>query len=183
MLRSMIPWKRAKIPIPPPKREGYFAEATAVFCRCSSRELEVEKDESGRWRIPQRVVHELLPSRPPRKGTANGAFKARQEALEVSESPVETQLRMEPPEGARALGGLPRAYGGCREHLEGESLERERERADVERERAEALKLEVELLREQLAEASTSPRPSKNSPGTALMDDRRSWWRRFFGFR
>ena len=39
-----------------------------------------------------------------------------------------------------------------------ESLERERERADVERERAEALKLEVELPREQLAEASTSPR-------------------------
>jgi hypothetical protein len=55
-----------------------------------------------------------------------------------------------------------------------ESLERERERADVERERAEALKLEVELLREQLAEASTSPRHCENSPGTALMDDRRS---------
>ena len=57
--------------------------------------MEGEKAESGRWRIPQRVVHELLPSRPPRKGTANGAFKARQEVLEVSESPVETQLRME----------------------------------------------------------------------------------------
>ena len=146
--------------------------------------MEGEKDEPGRWRIPQRVVHELLPSRPPRKGTANGAFKARQEVLEVSESPVETQLRRR---GAlqRELGlleGLLELTAVAESTLR-EGLERERERADVECERAEALKLEVELLREQLAEASTSPRPSKNSPGTALMDDRRSWWRRFFGFR
>jgi hypothetical protein len=105
------------------------AEAGRILRRSNRRilqmlesgELEGEKDESGRWRIPQRVVHELLPSRPPRKGTANGAFKARQEVLEVSESPVEIQLRIGGPlEGARALGGPPRAYGGCREHLEGE---------------------------------------------------------------
>ena len=161
------------MPIPPPKREGYFAEATAVFCRCSSRELEGEKDESGRWRIPQRVVHELLPSRPPRKGTANGAFKARQEVLEVSESPVETQLRMDLQRELGRLEGLLELTAVAESTLR-ESLERERERADVERERAEALKLEVELLREQLAEASTSPRHSENFPGTALMDDRRS---------
>ncbi len=59
-----------------------------------SGELEGEKDESGRWRIPQRIIHELLPSRPARKGAANGSFKACQEALEISESAVETQLRM-----------------------------------------------------------------------------------------
>ena len=59
-----------------------------------SGELEGEKDESGRWRIPQRVIYELLPSRPPRKGTANGTSKASQEFLEVSESAVEIQLRM-----------------------------------------------------------------------------------------
>jgi hypothetical protein len=167
------------------------AEAGRILRRSNRRilqmlesgELEGEKDESGRWRIPQRVVHELLPSRPPRKGTANGAFKARQEVLEVSESPVETQLRMEALQ--RELGRLEGRLEltAVAESTLRESLERERERADVERERAEALKLEVELLREQLAEASTSPRPSKNSPGTALMDDRRSWWRRFFGFR
>ena len=47
-----------------------------------SGELEGEKDESGRWHIPQRVIHELLPSWPARKEAANGSFKARQEFLE-----------------------------------------------------------------------------------------------------
>lgn len=64
-----------------------------------------------------------------------------------------------------------------------ESLERERERADMERERAEALQLEAERLREQLVEVSSPQRPSKNALGTAPVEDRRSWWRRFFGFR
>ena len=64
-----------------------------------------------------------------------------------------------------------------------ESLERERERADMERERAEALQLEAERLREQLAEVSSPQRASKNALGTAPVEDRRSWWRRFFGFR
>lgn len=86
-----------------------------------SGELEGEKDESGRWRIPQRVIYELLPSRPPRKGTANGTFKASQEFLEVSESAVEIQLRIgSPPEEARSLIRSPGAYGCRREHLEGE---------------------------------------------------------------
>jgi hypothetical protein len=40
-----------------------------------------------------------------------------------------------------------------------ESLERERERADAEWENAEALQLELELLREQLAEASIPQKP------------------------
>jgi hypothetical protein len=64
-----------------------------------------------------------------------------------------------------------------------ECVELERERADAERERAEALQLKVERLREQLAEASTPQRPSENAPGTVPLEDRRSWWRHFFGFR
>jgi hypothetical protein len=63
-----------------------------------------------------------------------------------------------------------------------ESLEREREKADGERERAEALQLEVERLREQLAEANTSQKFSENAV-TVAEEVHRSWWRRFFGFR
>ncbi|CAA9435001.1 MAG: hypothetical protein AVDCRST_MAG80-842 [uncultured Rubrobacteraceae bacterium] len=166
------------------------AEAGRVLRRSNRRilqmletgELEGEKDESGRWRIPQRVIHELLPSRPPRKGTANGTSTARQEFLEVSESAVKIQLRMEALQ--RELGRLEGRLEltAVAESTMRESLERERERADAERERAEALQLEVERLQEQLAEASASQRPSESAPKTVSTEERRSWWRRFFGF-
>jgi hypothetical protein len=145
--------------------------------------LEGEKDESGRWRIPQRVIHELLPSRSPWKATANGTVTARQEFLEVSESAVEIQLRMEALQ--RELGRLEGRLEltAVAESTMRESLERERERADAERERAEALDLEVERLREQLAEASAPQRSSENVSDTVPTEERRSWWRRFFGFR
>jgi len=148
-----------------------------------SGELEGEKDESGRWRIPQRVIHELLPSRPPRKATNNGTFAAHQEFLEVSESAVEIQLRMEALQ--RELGRLEGRLEltAVAESTMRESLERERERADAERERAEALELEVERLREQLAEASAAQRSSENVSETVSVEEHRSWWRRFFGFR
>jgi hypothetical protein len=167
------------------------AEAGRILRRSNRRilqmlesgELEGEKDESGRWRIPQRIIHELLPSRPARKGTTNGGVKVRQEFLDVSESTIETQLRMEALQ--RELGRLEGRLEltAVAESTLRESLERERERADGERERAEALALEVERLQEQLAEASTAQGPSENVPGTVLVKDRRSWWRRFFGFR
>jgi hypothetical protein len=166
------------------------AEAGRILRRSNRRilqmletgELEGEKDESGRWRIPQRVIHELLPSRPPRKGTANGTFAARQEFLEVSESAIEMQLRMEALQ--RELGRLEGRLEltAVAESTMRESLERERERADAEREKAEVLQLEVERLREQLAEASVPQRPSESVPETGPVEDRRSWWRRFFGF-
>ena len=162
------------------------AEAGRILRRSNRRilqmletgELEGEKDESGRWRIPQRIIHELLPSRPPRKGNANGTFAARQEFLEVSESAVEVQLRMEALQ--RELGRLEGRLGltAVAESTMRESLERERDRADAERERAEALQLEVERLREQLAEASAAQR----APETVTTENRHSWWRRFFGF-
>ncbi len=167
------------------------AEASRILRRSNRRilqmleagELEGEKDESGRWRIPQRAVHELLPSRPPRKGSTNGTQAIRQDFLEVSESAVEMQLRME---------ALQRELGRLEGRLEltaeaestlRESLERERERADAERERAEALQLEAERLREQLAEARAPQWPSESAPEAVSVEDRRSWWRRFFGFR
>jgi hypothetical protein len=167
------------------------AEAGRILRRSNRRilqmlesgELEGEKDESGRWRIPQRIIHELLPSRPPRKGTANGTFKARQEFLEASESAVEIQVMMEALQ--RDLGRLEGRLEvtAVAESTLRESLERERERADAERERAETLQLEVERLREQLAEASTSQRTTEDASETVPTEDRRSWWRRFFGFR
>jgi hypothetical protein len=146
-------------------------------------ELEGEKDESGRWRIPQRVIHELLPNRRSRKGIANGTFAAGQEFLEVSESVVEMQLRMEALQ--RDLGRLEGRLEltAVAESTMRESLERERQRADAERESAEALQLEVEQLREQLAEASAPQRPSESAPEMVPAEERRSWWRRFFGFR
>ena len=55
-----------------------------------------------------------------------------------------------------------------------ESLERERERADAEWERADALQLELERLREQLAEASIPQKFPKNAPRTATVGERRS---------
>ena len=154
-----------------------------VLQMLESGELEGEKDESGRWRIPQRVIHELLPSRPPRKGTANGTFKASQEFLNVSESAVEIQLRVEALQ--RELGRLEGRLEltAVAESTLRESLERERERADAEWERTEALQLEIERLREQLAEASIAQKPPENAPETVPVGDRRSWWRRFFGFR
>ena len=175
-----------------PEEDTYTtAEAGRILRRSNRRilqmletgELEGEKDESGRWRIPQRVVHELLPSRPPRKGTANGTFTARQEFLEVSESAVEIQLRIEALQ--RELGRLEGRLEltAVAESTMRESLERERERADAERERTEALQLEAERLREQLAEARAPQRPSERALETVSVEDRRSWWRRFFGFR
>jgi hypothetical protein len=167
------------------------AEAGRILRRSNRRilqmlesgELEGEKDESGRWRIPQRVIHELLPSRPSRKGTANGTFTARQEFLEVSESAVEIQLRMEALQ--RELGRLEGRLEltAVAESTLRESLERERQRADAERESAEVLQLEVERLREQLAEANAAQRPSGSALEAVPVEDRRSWWRRFFGFR
>jgi hypothetical protein len=184
MLRYYDPMEREK--------DTYTtAEAGRILRRSNRRilqmiesgELEGEKDESGRWRIPQRVIHELLPSRPARRGASNGALKARQEFLEVSESDIETQLRMEALQ--RELGRLEGRLEltAVAESTLRESLERERERADGERERAEALELEVERLREQLAEANTSQRASEDAAVTAAEEVRRSWWRRFFSFR
>jgi excisionase family DNA binding protein len=42
-----------------------------VLQMLESGELEGSKNESGRWRIPQQAVHELLPSKPPRGEGAN----------------------------------------------------------------------------------------------------------------
>ena len=121
---------------------------------------------------PQRFIHDLLSSRPPRKGTANGTFKARQEFPEVSERAVEIQWRLE---------NLQRELGRLEGRLKLTPVAESTLRESLERKRAEALQLEVERLREQLAEASSSQIPSENAPETVPVKDRRSWWCRFFG--
>jgi hypothetical protein len=70
-----------------------------------------------------------------------------------------------------------------------ESLERERERADTQRGRTEEVQLEVERLRERLAEATartgsgdTASEAPKVSPANAEPRRERSWWKSFFGF-
>ena len=182
--------------------DTYSSSEAARILRKSNRrvlqmletgELEGSKNESGRWRIPQRAVHELLPSEPPKGEGANGTspetFAAHQEAREAGDGPVEMQLRMEALQ--RELGRLEvrMELAAEAESTLRESLERERERADVERERAEEFQLEVERLRERLAEATsrtaTRDTASETTEGASAKAEHRrerSWWKRFFGF-
>lgn len=89
-------------------------------------ELEGEKTPQGRWRIPQRAVHELLPTRTPR----NRGAGSHQEATGAAERSAELVERVE----ALALE-LGRAQGRLELTEQAEStlreqLQRERERAD-----------------------------------------------------
>jgi hypothetical protein len=145
------------------------AEAARILRRSSrrilqmleARELEGDKDNAGRWHIPQRAVHELLPRRPRRQPPGGQPWGA----SEPIESAAELRLRVETLQ--RELGRLEgRLELTCvAESTLRESLERERARADAERKRADALQLEANKLR------------------TSLEELRLSWWRRFFGFR
>ncbi len=152
------------------QEETYTTTEAARILRRSNRrilqmleagELEGDKDGAGRWRIPQRAVHDLLPKRPLREH----AVREPRETPEPSESAAELRLRLETLQ--RELGRLEGRLEltSVAESTLRESLQREQERADAERERADALQLEAKELRAQLEES------------------RLSWWRRFFGFR
>ena len=132
-----------------------------VLQMLEARELEGDKDSAGRWRIPQRAVHDLLPRRPLREHPG-GQPRGTSEPIEGA---AELRLRVESLQ--RELGRLEGRLEltSVAESTLRESLERERERADAERKRADALQLEANKLRTWLGEA------------------RLSWWRRFFGFR
>ncbi len=118
-----------------------------------SGELDGEKDDNGRWRIPAHVVHDR--PRPPRVERPRRGDGSEDVSASTSEPPGSSQnlsemldrvSRLERElgrsEGARELEAVARST------LE-EQLKRERERAD---------RLEEELRQ-----------------------SRRSWWRKFFG--
>ena len=117
-------------------------------------ELEgIQDPETGRWRIPQRAVHERLKDRPawsrPDKSQEKRTSESGEEAAELRDDRVEDLQR----ELGRLEGRLELTE--VAESTLREQLERERERADQERERAERLEAE-------------------------LREARRSWWQRLF---
>jgi len=123
-------------------------------------ELEGHQDpESGRWSIPQRVVHERLKDRPAR----GRPDKSQERPTEGGEEAAELRDRVE--DLSRELGRLEGRLEltEVTESTLREQLERERQRADEERKRADAERERVERLEREL-EAATRP-----------------WWRRFFG--
>ena len=122
-------------------------------------ELEGRQDESGRWHIPQRAVHERLKDRPARGRPDKGQERTTEGAEEA------TELRDRVRDLQRELGRLEGRLEltEVAESTLREQLERERQRADEERTRADAERERVERLEAELREA------------------RRSWWRRLFG--
>lgn len=86
-------------------------------------ELDGDKDDSGRWRIPQRAVHDRLDDRPPR-GEATESREVAPERTRTLEAEVaDLNYRL----------GRAEARAELTEQTEStllEQLERERERAD-----------------------------------------------------
>lgn len=105
-----------------------------VRALAASGELEAERDESGNWRFPARVVHARMPERPPR------------EVPDPTDENKQLHERLE--ELQRLLGRLEgqRELQAVAESTLKESLDRERQRAD-------ALELEARQLRDELNKA------------------------------
>ena len=148
--------------MPDVEEDTYTPPEAARILRLSRRrvtqmlnagDLEGAQDpETGRWSIPQRVVHERLKDRPargrPDKDQVRSA-EGGEEAAELRDRVEDLQRELGRLEGRMELTEVA-------ESTLREQLERERERADQERERAERLEAE-------------------------LREARRSWWRRLFG--
>jgi excisionase family DNA binding protein len=112
------------------EEETYSPSEAAKILRLSKRrvtqmlnagEIEGEKDEAGRWRIPQRVVHDRLGDRPPRSPQTREDASERVGELEVEVQDLNYRL------------GRAEARAELTERAEStlrEQLERERERAD-----------------------------------------------------
>jgi excisionase family DNA binding protein len=97
-------------------------------------DLEGDKDEDGRWRIPQRAVHDRLGDRPPRRGGgAGGEGGGASGALDYPAPGRTTQdLEAEISDLNYRLGAAETraALTELSESTVREQLERERERAD-----------------------------------------------------
>jgi excisionase family DNA binding protein len=93
----------------------------------TEEDLEGVKDEAGRWRIPQRAVHDRLGDRPPRSaggvGGAGGAAADPERVRELETEIADLSYRLGRAEAQAQLTELA-------ESTVREQLERERERAD-----------------------------------------------------
>jgi hypothetical protein len=124
-----------------------------------AREPEGDKDNAGRWRIPQRAMHHLLPRGPLREhpgGQPRGT-------LDPTESTAELRVETLQRELGRLEGRLELTSSA--ESTLRKSLEWKRERADSERKRADVVHIGANKLRTWLEETPLS------------------WWRSFFGLR
>ena len=171
-LRGAEPHSKGTIPLVDEGDYYSVSQAARVLKVTSGRirqmlgsgELEGEKDDNGRWRIPAHVVHDR--PRPPRveRSTTSAAAsptpapgtRTLPEAAEDPErlSELESEVRELRYQLGRTEGRLELTEKA--ESTLRESLDRERERADKERERAEQLQAELDLAR-------------------------KPWWRKFFG--
>ncbi len=112
------------------EEDTYTPAEAAKILRLSKRrviqlitegDLEGGKDEDGRWRIPQRAVHDRLDDRPPRASEGGQDAPQRTRALEAELADLSYRL------------GRAEARAELTEQAEStlrEQLERERERAD-----------------------------------------------------
>ncbi len=120
-------------------------------------ELEGHQDpESGRWRIPQRVVHERLKDRPAR----GRPDKSHERLAEGREEAAELRDRVE---------DLQRELGRLEGRLELTEVAESTIREQLERERARADRLEEEL------------REARERLEDQLAERRRGFWSRLFG--
>ena len=134
-------------------------------------ELEGDKNDTGRWRIPQRALHELLPAQPARNGWPTGTERS----SKAAEGAVELRLRIETLQ--RELGRLE----GRLELTGREQLHGARARAD--RMEAERDRLLPDLLRQRdLAHAERERAERFEAELREALEARRGWLRRFFGF-
>ncbi len=97
-------------------RSGRSISERRIRQMLQAGELEGEQTEGGRWRIPRRVVHQLLTERRERE-------QLRTEPESLPGAPESVRELMDrvagPGEGTRAPRGASRAYGTDREHHAG----------------------------------------------------------------
>lgn len=137
-------------------------------------ELEAEKDGAGRWRIPQRAVHDLLHGEDRVLASSVGTLDAAREVAELRETARGLERELGRMEGRLELTALA-------EDTLREQLRRERERAD--RLEAERERLIPDLLRERDRTKAERERAEHfEAKLREALESRRGWFRRFFGF-
>jgi excisionase family DNA binding protein len=129
------------------EEETYSAAEAAKILRLSKRrviqlleseDLEGYKDDAGRWRIPQRAVHDRLGDRPPRPpGGAGGAGGG------VAGDDLERVRELE-----AEIADLNYRLGRAEAQAELTELAESTVREQLEREREKADRLEAELREE-----------------------------------
>jgi excisionase family DNA binding protein len=146
------------------EEETYTPAEAAKILRLTKRrviqlitdeDLEGYKDEDGRWRIPQRAVHDRLGDRPPRAAQSQrressvDAILAAANAADIGDLVAavrDLEYRLGRAEARAEL--TEQAESTLREQLQLERARAERERERAEQERERALELERELREE-----------------------------------